>query len=135
MKSAHFVRIFFTFQNWALKDMGLLAQGSNFYSTTDGKWHGINEKIKQKATVISSGDPIGMNVTKAAKKGLLQAGDIIANSSFNHTYVYAGYENGKILVYEAGGNASSAGYGKVGCGPFSAGQYNNLKIKSIIRWR
>lgn len=120
---------------WALKDMGLLAQGSNFYSTTDGKWHGINEKIKQKATVISSGDPIGMNVTKAAKKGLLQAGDIIANSSFNHTYVYAGYENGKILVYEAGGNASSAGYGKVGCGPFSAGQYNNLKIKSIIRWR
>ena len=52
---------------WALKDMGLLAQGSNFYSTTDGKWHGINEKIKQKATVISSGDPIGMNVTKAAK--------------------------------------------------------------------
>ena len=120
---------------WALKDMGLLAQGSNFYSTTDGKWHGINEKIKQKATVISSGNPIGMNVTKAAKKGLLQAGDIIANSSFNHTYVYAGYENGKILVYEAGGNASSAGYGKVGCGPFSAGQYNNLKIKSIIRWR
>lgn len=120
---------------WALKDMGLLAQGSNFYSTTDGKWHGINEKIKQKATVISSGDPIGMNVTKAAKKGLLQAGDIIANSSSNHTYVYAGYENGKILVYEAGGNASSAGYGKVGCGPFSAGQYNNLKIKSIIRWR
>ena len=120
---------------WALKDMGLLAQGSNFYSTTDGKWHGINEKIKQKATIISSGNPIGMNVTKAAKKGLLQAGDIIANSSFNHTYVYAGYENGKILVYEAGGNASSAGYGKVGCGPFSAGQYNNLKIKSIIRWR
>lgn len=120
---------------WALKDMGLLAQGSNFYSTTDGKWHGLNEKIKQKATVISSGDPIGMNVTKAAKKGLLQAGDIIANSSFNHTYVYAGYENGKILVYEAGGNARSAGYGKVGCGPFSAGQYNNLKIKSIIRWR
>lgn len=120
---------------WALKDMRLLAQGSNFYSTTDGKWHGINEKIKQKATIISSGDPIGMNVTKAAKKGLLQAGDIIANSSFNHTYVYAGYENGKILVYEAGGNASSAGYGKVGCGPFSAGQYNNLKIKSIIRWR
>ena len=120
---------------WALKDMGLLAQGSNFYSTTDGNWHGIYEKIKQKATVISSGDPIGMNVTKAAKKGLLQAGDIIANSSFNHTYVYAGYENGKILVYEAGGNASSAGYGKVGCGPFSAGQYNNLKIKSIIRWR
>lgn len=120
---------------WALKDMGLLAQGSNFYSTTDGKWHGINEKIKQKATIISSGDPIGMNVTKAAKKGLLQAGDIIANSSFNHTYVYAGYENGKILVYEAGGNANSAGYGKVGCGPFSAGQYNNLKIKSIIRWR
>ena len=120
---------------WALKDMGLLAQGSNFYSTTDGKWHGINEKIKQKATIISSGNPIGMNVTKAAKNGLLQAGDIIANSSFNHTYVYAGYENGKILVYEAGGNASSAGYGKVGCGPFSAGQYNNLKIKSIIRWR
>lgn len=120
---------------WALKDMRLLAQGSNFYSTTDGKWHGINEKIKQKATIISSGNPIGMNVTKAAKKGLLQAGDIIANSSFNHTYVYAGYENGKILVYEAGGNASSAGYGKVGCGPFSAGQYNNLKIKSIIRWR
>lgn len=120
---------------WALKDMGLLAQGSNFYSTTDGKWHGINEKIKQKATIISSGNPIGMNVTKAAKKGLLQAGDIIANSSFNHTYVYAGYENGKILVYEAGGNANSAGYGKVGCGPFSAGQYNNLKIKSIIRWR
>lgn len=120
---------------WALKDMGLLAQGSNFYSTTDGKWHGINEKIKQKATIISSGNPIGMNVTKAAKKGLLQVGDIIANSSFNHTYVYAGYENGKILVYEAGGNASSAGYGKVGCGPFSAGQYNNLKIKSIIRWR
>ena len=120
---------------WALKDMRLLAQGSNFYSTTDGKWHGINEKIKQKTTIISSGDPIGMNVTKAAKKGLLQAGDIIANSSFNHTYVYAGYENGKILVYEAGGNASSAGYGKVGCGPFSAGQYNNLKIKSIIRWR
>lgn len=120
---------------WALKDMELLAQGSNFYSTTDGKWHGINEKIKQKATIISSGNPIGMNVTKAAKKGLLQAGDIIANSSFNHTYVYAGYENGKILVYEAGGNASSAGYGKVGCGPFSAGQYNNLKIKSIIRWR
>ena len=76
-----------------------------------------------------------MNVTKAAKKGLLQAGDIIANSSFNHTYVYAGYENGKILVYEAGGNARSADYGKVGCGPFSAGQYNNLKINSIIRWR
>lgn len=30
-------------------------------------------KIKQKATIISSGDPIGMNVTRAAKKGLLQA--------------------------------------------------------------
>lgn len=46
-------------------------------------------KNQAKATIISSGNPIGMNVTKAAKKGLLQAGDIIANSSFNHTYVYA----------------------------------------------
>lgn len=28
---------------WALKEMGLLAQGTNFYSTTDGRWHGMNE--------------------------------------------------------------------------------------------
>lgn len=120
---------------WALKEMGLLAQGTNFYSTTDGRWHGMNEKIKQKVTIISNGDLIGMNVTKAAKKGLLQAGDIIANSSFNHTYVYAGYQNGEILVYEAGGNASGKGYGNIGCGPFSAGQYKNLNIKSVFRWR
>lgn len=95
----------------------------------------MNEKIKQKVTIISNGDLIGMNVTKAAKKGLLQAGDIIANSSFNHTYVYAGYQNGEILVYEAGGNASGKGYGNIGCGPFSAGQYKNLNIKSVLRWR
>lgn len=124
---------------WGLKELGLLPRGNNFYSTTDGTWHGTKgSKIREKATIISSGDPIGMNVVTAAKKGLLKPGDIIANASgFNHTYVFVKYDaaENNIVVYEAGGNARDRGFDKVGCGPFSPNQYKHLKIASIIRWR
>lgn len=122
---------------WGLKEMGLLRKSTNFYSTTSGTWMGKGDSLTEKTTIISSGEPIGMNVITAAKKGLLKPGDIIANKSFNHTYVYVSYDeaNQNIVVYEAGGNARNQGYSKVGCGPFSDKQYKNLKIASIIRWR
>lgn len=122
---------------WGLKEMGLLRKSTNFYSTTSGTWMGKGDSLTEKTTIISSGEPIGMNVVTAAKKGLLKPGDIIANKSFNHTYVYVSYDeaNQNIVVYEAGGNARNQGYSKVGCGPFSDKQYKNLKIASIIRWR
>lgn len=123
---------------WGLKELGLIPKGSSFYSTTDGSWHCSNmDKLKQKAIFIKSGEAIGMTVVDAAKKGLLQPGDIIANKNFNHTYVYVGYDESQknIIVYEAGGNAKGQGYNKVGCGPFVAGQYKHLQIASIIRWR
>ena len=73
-------------------------------------------------------------VKNAAKNDLLKPGDIIAARDFNHTFVYAGYKNGKVYVYEAGGNAKGKGYGNIGCGPFTVGQYNKIKIASVLRW-
>ena len=86
-----------------------------------------------------------MLLKDAAKKDLLKPGDIISNATFDHTFVYAGYKDGKVYVYEAGGNAKGKGYGNIGCGPFTVGQYNKkaknpdkpksyIEIASILRW-
>lgn len=91
--------------------------------------------IKKGDVVTDVGNLIGMKVVDAAKAGLLVCGDIIANQSFTHTYVFDSYKNGKIYVFEAGGNASGLGYSKVGCGPFYAKQYNNLQIAGVMRWK
>lgn len=128
--------------NWALKEMGLLSENGNFYSKTNGSFVGFSTSMRKSLTTIKKGDVvteagdlIGMKVIDAAKARLLLRGDIIANQSFTHTYVFDSYKNGKIYVFEAGGNASSLGYSKVGCGPFYAKQYNNLRIAGIMRWR
>ena len=103
---------------------------------------GVPVNMKKNLTTIKKGDVvtdvgnlIGMKVVDAAKTGLLVCGDIIANQSFTHTYVFDSYKNGKIYVFEAGGNASGLGYSKVGCGPFYAKQYNNLPIAGVMRWK
>ena len=128
--------------NWALKEMGLLANNANFYSKTDGNFSGVSTNMKKNLVTIKKGDVvteagdlIGMKVVDAAKAGLLVKGDIIANQSFTHTYVFDSFSNGKIYVYEAGGNASGLGYSKVGCGPFYAKQYNSLRIAGLMRWK
>ena len=117
--------------NWALKEMGLLATNANFYSKTNGNL----VTFKKGDVVTEAGDLIGMKVVDAAKADLLVRGDIIANQSFTHTYVFDSFSNGKIYVYEAGGNANGLGYSKVGCGPFYAKQYNGLRIAGLMRWK
>lgn len=128
--------------NWALKEMGLLTTNANFYSKTNGNFSGVSANMKKNLVtfkkgdvVTEAGDLIGMKVVNAAKAGLLVRGDIIANQSFTHTYVFDSLSNGKIYVYEAGGNANGLGYSKVGCGPFYAKQYNGLRIAGLMRWK
>lgn len=129
--------------NWALKEMGLLTTNANFYSKTNGTFANVSANMKKSLITIKPGDIvtedgtdlIGTKVVDAAKAGLLVQGDIIANQSFTHTYVYDSYKNGKIYVYEAGGNANGLGYSKVGCGPFYAKQYNSLRIAGLMRWK
>ena len=128
--------------NWALKEMELLATNANFYSKTNGNFSGVSANMKKNLVtfkkgdvVTEAGDLIGMKVVDAAKAGLLVRGDIIANQSFTHTYVFDSFSNGKIYVYEAGGNANGLGYSKVGCGPFYAKQYNGLRIAGLMRWK
>lgn len=128
--------------NWALKEMGLLATNANFYSKPNGNFSGVSANMKKNLVtlkkgdvVTETGDLIGMKVVDAAKAGLLVRGDIIANQSFTHTYVFDSFSNGKIYVYEAGGNANRLDYSKVGCGPFYAKQYNGLRIAGLMRWK
>ena len=128
--------------NWALKEMGFLATNANFYSKTNGNFSGVSANMKKNLVtfkkgdvVTEAGDLIGMKVVDAAKADLLVRGDIIANQSFTHTYVFDSFSNGKIYVYEAGGNANGLGYSKVGCGPFYAKQYNGLRIAGLMRWK
>lgn len=127
---------------WGLRKMKLI--NSNFYSTTNGVFRGSTTgKFNKKLTKITNLN--GMLLKDAAKKDLLKPGDIISNATFDHTFVYAGYKDGKVYVYEAGGNAKGKGYGNIGCGPFTVGQYNKKKknpdkpksyieIASVLRW-
>lgn len=81
--------------NWALKEMGLLATNANFYSKTNGNFSGVSANMKKNLVtfkkgdvVTEAGDLIGMKVVDAAKAGLLVRGDIIANQSFTHIYMF-----------------------------------------------
>ena len=115
---------------WALRELKLIS--NDFYGTTGGNFKGTTDRLYKKLTKITNLNK--KKVKDAAKNDLLKPGDIITVKNFTHTFVYAGYKNGKVYVYEAGGNARKAGFSSVGCGPFTVGQYNKIKIAGILRW-
>lgn len=118
---------------WALKEAGLIPQGTGiFYGKLGGT---ISWGAGTKAAVTKTCDLIKVGnktVKQLIASGDLQSGDIVTYVDLQHTNIYAG--NGK--WYDAGhAYCEGSGEGAIYKSWYGAGQYDNQRVGYIIRRR